>query len=91
MPKLKRLTDPEGDVRELTLTDLRKAGRASVVMPKSLQKKLAVRGPQRAPLKERITIRLSPEVVRRFKSTGAGWQTRMDAALQDWLRLHEPV
>ena len=91
MPKLKRLTDPEGDVRELTLTDLRKAGRASGVMPKSLQEKLGVQGPQRAPLKERITIRLSPEVVRRFKSTGAGWQTRMDAALQDWLQLHEPA
>lgn len=91
MPKLKPLTDPEGDVRELTLTDLRKAGRAADVMPKSLQKKLGVRGPQRAPLKERITIRLSPEVVRRFKSTGAGWQTRMDAALQDWLQLHEPA
>lgn len=40
------------------------------------------RGPQKAPTKERITIRLSPEVVEHFRSTGEGWQTRMDDALR---------
>lgn len=40
--------------------------------------------------KERITIRLSPDVVGRFRATGAGWQTRMDAALRDWLKEHSP-
>jgi uncharacterized protein (DUF4415 family) len=34
---------------------------------------------------ERITIRLSREVVARFRATGDGWQSRVDAALQDWL------
>ncbi|MBK1674178.1 MULTISPECIES: BrnA antitoxin family protein [Ectothiorhodospira] len=43
-----------------------------------------------APTKERITIRLSPDVVARFRATGPGWQTRMDAALKDWLRDHSP-
>jgi len=38
--------------------------------------------------KERITIRLSREVVESFRSTGAGWQTRIDAALKDWLEHH---
>ena len=33
--------------------------------------------------KERITIRLSPEVVSAFRATGAGWQTRIDAALKE--------
>ena len=32
-----------------------------------------------------VSLRLSPDVVARFKATGAGWQTRMDAALSDWL------
>ncbi|MYZ44203.1 BrnA antitoxin family protein [Schauerella aestuarii] len=41
--------------------------------------------------KERITIRLSPEVVDGFRSTGSGWQTRIDAALKDWLRNHKPA
>ncbi|GAB3446384.1 BrnA antitoxin family protein [Massilia solisilvae] len=40
--------------------------------------------------KERVTIRLSPEVVQAFRATGAGWQTRVDAALQDWLKTHSP-
>jgi uncharacterized protein (DUF4415 family) len=43
------------------------------------------RGPQKAPTKERITIRLSRDVVESFRATGDGWQSRVDAALQDWL------
>lgn len=49
------------------------------------------RGPQKTPTKERITIRLSPEVVSAFRATGDGWQTRVDAALQDWLKTHSPA
>ena len=44
--------------------------------------------PFAAVTKERITIRLSPEVVRQFRATGDGWQTRVDAALKDWLKTH---
>jgi uncharacterized protein (DUF4415 family) len=46
------------------------------------------RGPNIAPKKERVTIRLSPEVVKFFKETGKGWQTRLDSVLKDWLRAH---
>lgn len=35
-----------------------------------------------------INIRLSPDVLEAFKSTGPGWQTRMDEALRDYLREH---
>jgi len=38
--------------------------------------------------KERITIRLSPDVLAKFKRTGRGWQTRVDLALRDWLKTH---
>lgn len=38
--------------------------------------------------KERITIRLSREVVETFRASGNGWQTRVDAALKDWLKTH---
>ena len=38
--------------------------------------------------KERITIRLSPDVVKAFRASGSGWQTRMDAALKEWLDQH---
>ncbi len=35
-----------------------------------------------------LSVRYSPEVVRYFRGTGAGWQTRMDDALKEWLREH---
>ena len=59
-------------------------------MPKSLQVKLRGR-PKAAVTKERITIRLSQEVVAQFRASGDGWQTRVDAALKDWLKTHSPA
>lgn len=41
--------------------------------------------PKAEETKERITIRLSPEVVEFFRSTGKGWQTRIDEALKDYV------
>ena len=35
------------------------------------------------------TIRLDDEVLEAFKATGRGWQTRMNAALKDWLKTHK--
>ncbi len=39
------------------------------------------RGPQKSPTKKLVSLRLSPEVVEHFKSTGPGWQTRIDHTL----------
>lgn len=36
------------------------------------------------------TIRFDAEVLTAFRSTGRGWQTRMNDALKDWLRTHQP-
>jgi len=44
--------------------------------------------PPSAVTKERISIRLSREVVRGFRATGRGWQTRIDEALRAWLQAH---
>lgn len=38
--------------------------------------------------KERITIRLSRDVVSQFRATGEGWQTRMDTALRQYITEH---
>jgi uncharacterized protein (DUF4415 family) len=32
------------------------------------------------------TIRLSPDVLAHFKAAGRGWQTRINAALHEWIR-----
>jgi len=47
-----------------------------------------IRGPQKAPTKKPIAIRLSPDVVEDFKSTGSGWQSRIDDALRTFLKEH---
>ncbi|MGH8165474.1 MAG: BrnA antitoxin family protein [Rhodanobacteraceae bacterium] len=44
------------------------------------------RGPQKSPTKERITIRLSREVVEYFRGTGDGWQSRIDESLKALVR-----
>ena len=46
------------------------------------------RGPNRNPTKEQVAIRLDPDVVRAFRAGGPGWQTRMNAALKEWLAQH---
>ncbi|WP_081498139.1 BrnA antitoxin family protein [Candidatus Regiella insecticola] len=44
----------------------------------------------KSPHQNKITIRLSPEVVEQFRATGKHWQSRMDAAMKNWLIDHSP-
>ena len=84
------LTTPDGEVRDdLTDEEWARFRPASEVLPPSLLARLRSPGRPKAEVtKERITIRLSPEVVGAFRASGSGWQTRMDAALRDWLKDH---
>jgi uncharacterized protein (DUF4415 family) len=68
---------------EWTADDIKRAVPYSG-LPESLQAKLRGR-PKAAVTKEHITIRQPPEVVARFRASGDGWQTRVDAALKEWL------
>ena len=49
------------------------------------EQKRAIGRPKAEETKERITIRLSPEVIAYFRATGKGWQTRMDDALKEYV------
>lgn len=66
--------DADPDARELTERDF--------------QQLRPMGRPKAEVTKERITIRLSPEVVAKFRATGRGWQSRMDKALQEYLSNH---
>lgn len=82
--------DAEGEVADLSGVDP-DAFKPLSEMPDALRSKLDAlqRGrPKAAETKERITIRLSPDVLQSFRATGQGWQTRMDAALREWLKEH---
>ena len=54
-------------------------------LPESF-KEIVRRGrPRMAQTKPSLTVRYSPEVVGCFKSTGKGWQTRMDEVLKAYV------
>ena len=98
MNKRAPLIEGDGEVRELTAADLRHFKPAAEVLDPALYagllalyRRAGVRGAQKAPVKQATTTRLSPEVMDAFKATGAGWQTRIDAALKDWLKNHSPA
>ncbi len=50
-----------------------------------------MRGPQKSPRKEQISIRLDPDVLSALRSGGPGWQSRLNAALREMLELDEPA
>jgi len=56
----------------------------------ALAERRRTRGAQKAPTKEQVAIRFSPEVLAYFRATGKGWHTRMDAALKEWIASHPP-
>ncbi len=48
---------------------------------------IARRGPQKAPTKVAVSIRLSPDVLAHFRAKGPGWQSRIDNALRKVAKL----
>lgn len=73
--------DPENP--EWTEEDFRRARPAHEVLPPEVLAAFPkTRGPQAAAKKVPVSIRLSPEVVERFKAQGPGWQTRIDEILK---------
>ncbi len=86
MTSIDRASLPDAENPEWTDDMAAKAVRIDA-LPPSLQAKLRGR-PKAETTKERTTIRLSRDVLDRFRATGAGWQTRIDAALKEWLIEH---
>ena len=77
--------DPDNP--EWTDEDFARARPAIEVCPEIVAAQLAgtlrvVRGKQRAPVKEKISIRLSTDVVERLRGMGPGWQSRADEMLR---------
>lgn len=86
----KPLIDKEGEVRELTREDFKRSRPACEVVPEICRasREGRLRGPQKVPTKVQTTVRLSREVLNFFKSTGRGWQTRIDKALKEYVKSH---
>jgi uncharacterized protein (DUF4415 family) len=63
-------------------TKFPKGVRLADLKPSELARILPKRGPQTAPTKIPVSIRLSADVVKHFKAKGPGWQSRIDDALR---------
>ncbi|MDZ4348901.1 MAG: BrnA antitoxin family protein [Xanthomonadaceae bacterium] len=65
---------------------------AQPLTPKQLKEMAplkSLRGRPKSPNKKvLLSVRYSPEVVAYFKSTGAGWQSRMDSVLRKYVTRH---
>ena len=71
------------DNPEWTKKDFDKARPPQEVLPPEILAAFPkTRGLQKAKKKIPVSIRLSPDVVEHFKSTGPGWQSRIDEALK---------
>ena len=87
MPRKNKAFARDDENPEWTKADFAKAtrfpagARLKDIKPSELAKLVGRRGPQKAPTKVPVSIRLSPEVVKHFKAKGPGWQSRIDAAL----------
>ena len=80
------LTDPDSPSTTVAHWEGAVLKQGSVVIGKA-----RTRGPNTRPTKEQVAVRYSPDVLAAFRATGAGWQTRMNDALRDWLRTHNPA
>jgi uncharacterized protein (DUF4415 family) len=60
---------------------------ATMALRSTIEKRRAGR-PAGSGTKEQVAIRLDKEVLKAFRAEGPGWQTRVNAALREWLETH---
>jgi uncharacterized protein (DUF4415 family) len=70
------------DSPKLTKADFAKARPFGEVFPDLAASIRRGRGPGKSPTKKQVSLRISPEVIDYFKSTGSGWQSRIDETLR---------
>ena len=77
------------DAAELDSEWFARARPAVEVVPNIVERARRVRGKQRAPTKERISIRLDADVLDHYRTSGRGWQSRINEVLRQSLLKNE--
>ena len=85
--KKKYLTDKEGEVRELTRADFRRAKPMREVLPELASTYRRARGRPAGRTKEVVNLSLDADVVQAMRDSGKGWQTRANAMLRKGMKL----
>jgi uncharacterized protein (DUF4415 family) len=92
MPKLKKGTRVPTAKEDALITKAAKSDPDARPFSEAAWKKAKARARVGRPLSDSpkvfTGIRLDADVIDRFKATGKGWQTRMNAALREWLKTH---
>ena len=88
MPKIRNKGYSARDLREVsdnpefTKEDFAKAKPFAEVFPELAASIRRGRGPNKAPTKKLVSIRLSGQVLETYKAMGPGWQSRIDEDLR---------
>jgi len=95
---MRKKPDPElvdKENPEWTEEDFRRARPAAEALPEIVGREAAARmlrprgRPKAGVTKTHVNIRLDADVLNAFKTTGPGWQTRINEALREWLKKAE--
>ena len=82
----KNPTRPNAENPEWTEKDFRRARPALEVLPEefvdAIRRYRGQRGPQKAPTKELISLRVDRDVAAAYRASGPGWQARANDALR---------
>ena len=70
------------DNPEWTAEDFARAKPFAAVFPELAASIRKGRGPNKAPTKKLVSLRLSGQVIEAYKAKGRGWQSRIDADLR---------
>jgi uncharacterized protein (DUF4415 family) len=88
MPNFKKKGYSARDLRdvsdnpELTKQDFAKARPLAEALPELAAAIRKGRGPNKAPTKKLVSLRLSGQVIDAYRAKGPGWQSRIDADLR---------
>ena len=80
--EIQRQIKEDPDAPEWTEEDWARARPAIEVDPDLVEWSRRIRGKQKAPTKELISIRLDPDITEYFRDSGPGWQTRLNDTLR---------
>jgi uncharacterized protein (DUF4415 family) len=76
------------DIPELTIEEMARARPLSDFpeLAEAMRRAQGQRGPQIAPVKQRVGLRLDADVLAQFRDTGRGWQARINDILKQHLQ-----
>jgi uncharacterized protein (DUF4415 family) len=60
-------------------------------MPETVKTNRKGRPPYVRPVKQMVSLRMDIDVLEGLRATGKGWQTRVNAAMREWLQSQTPT